>query len=306
MTDAIRPSLDGVLLIDKPSGPTSHDVVARLRRVLGERRIGHTGTLDPMASGLLPLVVGRATRLVPLLIGSDKTYDATICLGIVTDSCDALGKPLGPPRQNLPSDQAIDAAIERFRGAFDQRPPAHSAKWIDGTRAYTLARKEISVEMAPVRVTVRSLEVRERREASLDLRVTATAGFYVRSLARDLGEALGCGGHLSALRRLRSGFFDLSDAVPLADAEAAGAAMAGRLLDPASALPGHASVTVNDLGLKRALHGNWLGPQHLATPWHAAKGHQVEDLVKILAQDRTLIALAKSKDGTLHPVVVLG
>jgi tRNA pseudouridine55 synthase len=133
--------MDGILLIDKPAGPTSHDVVARLRRVTGERSIGHTGTLDPRATGLLPLVLGRATRLASLLTGADKTYEATIRLGVATDTDDADGAPFGEPQPVAADDAAIDRALERFRGSFDQRPPSHSAKKVGGRKAYDLARR---------------------------------------------------------------------------------------------------------------------------------------------------------------------
>jgi tRNA pseudouridine55 synthase len=300
--------VDGVLLIDKPAGPTSHDVVARMRRATGERRIGHTGTLDPRATGLLPLVLGRATRLASLLTGVDKTYDATIHLGISTDTDDVEGTPIeGAATADLAAqidDGAIDLALDRFRGSFEQRPPAHSAKKIAGRKAYDLARRAQPVPVTPVPVTVYRLERTGRHGALVDVSVTASSGFYVRALARDLGDALGCGGHLQALRRTRSGQFDLGQAIPLEAAERAGAGLAERLVSPADALPGLLDVTVNDAGLRRATHGNPLGPEHLEGRFVPAPTGRLP--VKVLDPEGRLVALAHSRGGALHPVVVLG
>src|ERR1700680_165043 len=149
--------MDGVLLIDKPSGPTSHDVVARLRRTTGERGIGHSGTLDPLATGVMALVLGRATRLAPFLSRGDKTYEATIRLGVATDTDDALGRPVGDATTSLPDDAALRSALDAFRGTFDQVPPSHSAKKVAGEKAYDLARRAQAVVLRPVPVTVRLL-----------------------------------------------------------------------------------------------------------------------------------------------------
>jgi tRNA pseudouridine55 synthase len=296
--------MDGVLLIDKPAGPTSHDVVARLRGTSRERSIGHTGTLDPRATGLLPLVCGRATRLASLLSGDDKVYEATIRLGWATDTDDADGQPLGSPSSQRPADADIEEAARAFRGTFDQMPPTHSAKRLGGHKAYDLARSAAPVALRAVPVTVRALDVTGRDGDELHVRVTATAGFYVRALARDLGESLGCGAHLLALRRTRSGAFDVADAMPLAIAERLGPGVAAHVIAPAAALPHLPSVQVTATGLKRAVHGNALGPEHLEGRWvppHGAGGP-----VRVLGPDGELVALAHSRGGALHPAVVLG
>ena len=191
-------TMDGVLLIDKPSGPTSHDVVARIRQVLRVRAVGHTGTLDPLASGLLPLVIGRATRLASLLSGADKTYEATVRLGFATDTDDAAGERVGEIASSLPSEAAIEAALGTFRGTFEQTPPSHSAKRVQGKRAYELARRQSAAFLSPVAVTVSALECVAREGDRLVLHVRASAGFYVRALARDLGDKLNCGAHIAA------------------------------------------------------------------------------------------------------------
>lgn len=296
--------MDGVLLIDKPSGPTSHDVVARMRRAMGEKSVGHTGTLDPMATGLLVLVAGKATRLASLLSGGDKSYDATVRFGFATDTDDAQGAQTGGA-STVPATDAVLAALEKFRGTHEQVPPAYSAKSVGGSRAYDLARRAKPVALAPVTVTVRSLEWRGAEGDLVFLSVRATAGFYVRALARDLGVALGCGAHLAALRRTGSGSFDISEAWALGEAErAAPEAILARSITPAAALRGFPEVRVNAAGLKRVLHGNPLAPEHLLDARLAHQDGTVR--TKVLADDGRLLALAEARGGVLHPVVVLG
>ena len=208
---------DGLLLIDKPSGMTSHDVVDRIRRQFKIRRVGHGGTLDPAATGLLILLLGRATRHARVLLGADKTYEGTLLLGQATDTQDAEGKVLAtrdvPP---FTRDQ-IEQACARFRGQIDQEVPAYSAVRIQGKRFYDLARAGQPVPRRVRRVTVHELKLLEIRLPEVDLQVTCSSGTYVRTLCADLGEALGCGGHLKRLGRTQVGPFRLSEAVRLAD-----------------------------------------------------------------------------------------
>ncbi len=214
------PTADGLLLVDKPAGVSSHDVVGAARRALGEQRIGHAGTLDPFATGLLVLLVGRATRLLPHLPGDPKVYDAVIAFGAETDTEDLLGAVVReaprPPRA------ALLAALPQFVGVIEQVPPAYSAKRVDGRRAYARARAGETVALAPVRIRVDRWEVRDLvvadgavREATV--RITCGGGTYVRALARDLARAAGSAAHLTALRRIRSGPFDIGGAVTLED-----------------------------------------------------------------------------------------
>jgi tRNA pseudouridine55 synthase len=298
--------MDGVLLIDKPSGPTSHDVVARLRATSGERSIGHTGTLDPLATGLLPLVLGRATRLSRFLTGRDKTYEADIWLGVSTDTDDALGQPVGIPAGSLPDDSAIDRALEAFRGTFGQVPPDHSAKKIGGRKAYELARKDEAVPLKPVTVTVSGLEPTGRGGNLIHVRLTATAGFYVRALARDLGRALGCGAHLAALRRTRIGAFAVERALPLAEAERLGGDIRTALMSPAEALADLPAVQPTEAGLTRARHGNSLGLEHLQGHWIPPQAGRDTQPIRILSAEGELIGVAHARGGLLHPAVVLG
>jgi tRNA pseudouridine55 synthase len=278
--------------------------VSRLRRTSGERSIGHTGTLDPRATGLLPLVLGRATRLASLLTGRDKTYEATIRLGLATDTDDADGKPIGEPVTALPADEVIAEALSRFAGTLLQVPPAHSAKKIAGRKAYELARREQPVELAPVEVTVREIAMTRREGDTVGVRVTASAGFYVRSLARDLGAALGCGGHLLALRRTASGSFTVDQALPLEEAERLGRDVVGRVIPPAEAVGHLPGVTIGEPGLRRVRHGNPIGPEYTEGRWIPAPAGALP--VRVLDAGGTLVALAHVRGGALHPVVVLG
>jgi tRNA pseudouridine55 synthase len=296
--------LDGLLLIDKCSGPTSHDVVARMRQATRERSIGHTGTLDPLATGLLPLVFGRATRLASLIAGADKTYEASIRLGVSTSTDDADGDPIGDPSRTRPTAAELDAALASFRGTFAQVPPDHSAKRIAGQKAYDLARRAQPVELGPVLVTVRAIECTAHDGDVVSVRLVATAGFYVRALARDLGQRLGCGAHLVALRRTRSGVFDVSGALPIDQAERLGPAVATRLISPLEALPQLPVVHLTEAGLTRARHGNPLGPEHLTAGRLPPATLGVK--VRIAGPGGELVALAESRGGALHPVVVLG
>jgi tRNA pseudouridine55 synthase len=250
---------DGVLVIDKPSGPTSHDVVARARRALQEKRIGHTGTLDPLATGVLPLVVGRATRLASFLSSGEKSYEASVRFGSATASYDAAerlaaGEP--PPAAPDLGAKQIEETLQAFRGTYLQAPPPYSAKKIGGVAAHRLARRDTPVQPAPVAVTVSELQLRAYRDGLAIVQVTATAGFYVRSLAHELGAALGCGAHLEALRRVRAGTFSLSDAVPLDVVESEGESARLRLISLEALLPDFPAVPLNERGERRVSHGN--------------------------------------------------
>jgi tRNA pseudouridine55 synthase len=200
-------SVDGVLVVDKPAGLTSHDVVGRMRRILKQRRIGHLGTLDPMATGVLPLVVGRATRLARFFSANDKRYDAVIRFGYTTDSYDREGKVTSTASEFHLERASVEVALAPFRGTFLQTPPPVSAKKVEGTPAYKLARKNIAFELQPVEVTVFSLELCEFGGECARILVHCSAGTYVRSIAHEVGQALGCGAVLERLRRTASGDF---------------------------------------------------------------------------------------------------
>jgi tRNA pseudouridine55 synthase len=297
---------DGVLVVDKPEGPTSHDVVTLARRALGVSRIGHTGTLDPMATGVLPLVIGRATRLAQFLTASDKHYEATLAFGRTTTTYDAKGSDVTTSGER-PSREQIDAALPQFRGTFEQTPPAFSAKNIDGERSYDLARKaKDGVQQRPkaVIVTAKEVEVLSFDGELLRLQMRVTAGFYVRSLAHDLGQALGMGAVLVGLRRTRSGEFGLDGAVPLADVLQAGReALALRLIPLGSLLPDLPAVTLRGAEhVDRVKNGVEVAPGDLLAPLDP-----LPDLVRLLGPDGSLVGLAKpgKTPGFLHTAIVL-
>jgi len=217
MTQSATP--DGLLLVDKPAGVSSHDMVLAARRALRERRIGHAGTLDPFATGLLVLLVGRATRLLPYLPGEPKRYVATIVFGTATDTDDLLGTVI--QERPLPPRDVVQAAVASAHGPVMQRPSTYSAKRVDGRRAYALARQGEAVELAPVPITIHRWDIVEwvgtnDAVTACTVEVTCSGGTYVRALARDLGEAVGSAAHLSALRRVASGPFHVEEAVTLA------------------------------------------------------------------------------------------
>jgi tRNA pseudouridine55 synthase len=303
----MTPFPDGVLVVDKTQGPTSHDVVTLARRALGVSRIGHTGTLDPMATGVLPLVVGRATRLAQFLTAGDKDYDATVAFGRTTDTYDALGKVV-TTSADRPTREQLDAALARFRGTVDQTPPAYSAKNIDGERSYELARKTKTGATAllprAVAVTARQLDVVSFDGETACLRMRVTAGFYVRSLAHDLGAALGMGAVLAALRRTRSGEFGLDGAVPLVDVlQSSREALAGRLLPFDGLLAALPAVVLRaPVHVERVKNGLEVAPEDLQ-----AALSPLPELVRLLGPDGALVGLARpgKTAGFLHAAVVL-
>ena len=206
--------MNGIVIIDKPAGWTSQDVTARLRRVFGTRRIGHGGTLDPMATGVLPVFVGRATRGVEFFEHAEKTYETELLLGVATDTEDTTGTVLFRREVSVTSEQ-LTAVLERFRGEIMQIPPMYSALKVNGQKLCDLARKGRQVERQPRPVTIHELTLLSREEDTLRLRVRCSKGTYIRTLCADIGEALGCGGCMQALRRTQAGEYTIAEAVPL-------------------------------------------------------------------------------------------
>lgn len=293
----------GVLVVDKPAGPTSHDVVAVARRRLHGAKVGHTGTLDPFATGVLPIVVGRATRLARYLSSSDKEYHALIRLGRATDTYDATGAVMceAPPGAPLPTPDAVAAVLLTFLGTWPQTPPSFSAKMSDGVRAYEQARRGRVVELAPVDVTVSAIELLSMRGSMVAVRLVSSAGFYVRAFAHDVGLRLGLGGCLEELRRTRSGMFRLEDAITLDALQEPG--LEGRLIPPEDLLPDWPGVALTAEGVERVVHGRDLGPDHCES--HLLPGPD-NALVRLVGPDGMLVALGKAGPGAvLHPAVVL-
>jgi tRNA pseudouridine55 synthase len=251
-----RPGPAGFLIVDKPRGWTSHDAVDAARRWFGTRRVGHLGTLDPLATGVLPLAVRDATKLVPFLEGGEKSYAGTIRLGEETDTLDAEGRTLRRHEGALPSEAELVAALARFRGEIEQIPPMYSAVKHQGVPLHRLARQGRTVERAAKRVRIDRLELLKYAPPDLDLEVDCSAGTYVRALAQDLGQALGCGAHLLGLRRTRSGPFTLEHAhseVHLAQAAERGEIDA-LLVPPVNAL-GFAALRLDEREIREVRHG---------------------------------------------------
>jgi len=296
--------VNGLLVIDKPGGITSHDVVNRLRRIAGEQSIGHLGTLDPMATGVLPLLMGRFTRLAQYFSAAEKSYTGTIRFGFATDTYDAEGEPAGPDRWR---DEAATITLERvrsaaarFHGEMEQMPPQFSAKKVDGQPAYKLAREGKPVQLRPARIRIDAfvIEALEGPEASFTIDISS--GGYVRSVAHELGRDLGCGAHLSRLRRTRAAAFTLADAYTLEELEALSGnaeALEGLCIHPRALLPEMPAVTGDGQALGRFRNGAQANlPEFTAAP-----------LVKVFAGPRELVGIARRVAGTLfQPVLVLG
>jgi tRNA pseudouridine55 synthase len=211
--------VDGVIVLDKPLGWTSHDAVAKVRKLAGTRRVGHLGTLDPIATGVLPLVVGRATRLAQFYLRSDKVYDAIIRFGYATDTYDSEGQPTTPITEPEIDRERLEQELARLRGTIRQMPPPISAKKVGGVPAYRLARKNIPVELKPVEVSIYSIELLDLNGPEARILVHCSAGTYLRTVAHDLGIAMGCGAHLKTLRRTATGEFTIERAHTIEELE---------------------------------------------------------------------------------------
>jgi tRNA pseudouridine55 synthase len=297
----------GVLVVDKPPGPTSHDIVAAVRRHCRGAKVGHTGTLDPFATGVLPLVIGQATRLARYVGGSDKEYIARFRLGLATDTHDITGRVISeaPAGTTLPSAAALEALLATFLGTWPQVPPAFSAKMADGVRAYEQARRGRAVALAPVDVTVHEIELLEMEGPVATVRLVTSAGFYVRAFAHDIGSRLGVGACLDALRRTRSGSFRLGGAVTLDALGQPG--LEDRLVPLEALLPDWPAAVVTAEGVERIGHGRDLGPGHVrgALPAPSLTGPG-QVLLRLLGPDGQLLALGElAPGGILHPAVVL-
>ncbi len=300
--------MNGLLVIDKPDGMTSHDVVYRLRKITGERSIGHLGTLDPMATGVLPMLMGKYTRLAQYFSAAEKSYSGSIRFGFATDTYDADGEPAGPNRWPEVSAavtlERVRAAAARFHGEMEQMPPQFSAKKIGGQQAYKLAREGKPVELKPAKIRILAFEIVALEGPEASFTISVSSGGYVRSVAHELGQDLGCGAHLSRLRRTQAGAFTLDDAHTLEELEAlagnagaVNAALEAVCLHPRTLLPEMPSVTADATVLGRLRNGAQANlPEFSQAP-----------LVKVFAGPREMAGIAKRVAGTLfQPVVVMG
>lgn len=290
--------MNGLLIVDKPGAMTSHDVVAFVRRFTGESSVGHLGTLDPMATGVLPLLLGKYTRLAQYFGSMDKTYTGTIRFGFATDTYDAEGTPLSAPCQVQLSPDQVREAAAYFHGEMEQVPPVFSAKKVGGKPAYKSAREGKPVALKPVRISILNFEITTVAADRADFVLSVSSGGYVRSVAHELGQRLGCGAHLASLRRTQAGPFTLNDAMSLEriaslpNAEA----LEQMLPHPRSILPALPSVSADELAAGRIRNGGAVNlPEYSDAP-----------LVKIFSGQRNLLAIGKRVAGTLfQPVAVL-
>lgn len=281
--------MSGILLVDKPAGWTSHDVVGRLRRMTGQRRIGHSGTLDPMATGLLVVFLGRATRAVEFAEGHDKAYTALLRPGVVTDTLDTTGAVLAtsPERPTL---SELEAALGAFRGEIEQLPPMYSALKHNGKKLYEIARAGGEVERKPRPVTIYRLECTGERDGDFVLEVECSKGTYIRTLCDDIGRALGCGACMSGLRRTRAGGFDVRDALTIEEIERRGAE---NCLLPVDALfAGRPVVLLKDARAEKALRNG------MDVRFDADFAGEC----RVYAESGEFLALCRAEGGVLHTI----
>jgi tRNA pseudouridine55 synthase len=295
--------MNGVLIIDKPAGFTSHDVVARVRRIVGQKGVGHLGTLDPLATGVLPLVLGNMTRLAQFYLASEKSYEGVIRFGFATDTYDAEGEMVGEKQEPSLTTEQVRELAGKFLGTIQQTPPPFSAKKINGVPAYKLARKKKDVVLQPVSVEIKQFDISKLEASRVQFAAQVASGTYLRSIAHEMGQLAGCGAHLESLRRTSVGEFQLADAHTLAEVEqAAGGEGNGPegigdlLVHPRKLLPTLPSVTADAEAAAKIRHGMAVNLPDFSRARE----------VKVFAGQRDLIAIASRVAGTLfHPRIVL-
>ncbi len=293
--------MNGLLVIDKPSAMTSHDVVSCVRRITGESSTGHLGTLDPMATGVLPVLMGKYTRLAQFFGPLTKTYTGAIRFGFATDTYDAEGTPAAPAEMGaqLPANDELQAAARLFRGQVEQTPPSFSAKKVDGKPAYKAARRGETVVLKPVSLVIEDFVIGPLEGEYAEFEIRISSGGYVRSVAHDLGKVLGCGAHLARLRRVAAGPFTLAQAMTLEELsdEASAGTLEQRLPHPRTLLPELPATTADLWIAGRLRNGNAVNlPEFSTAP-----------LAKVFAGQRDLVAIVRRVAGTLfQPIVVLG
>ena len=291
--------MNGILVIDKPQGLTSHDVVNRVRRILGQKSVGHLGTLDPSATGVLPMVVGNLTRLAQFYFHSEKSYAGVIRFGFATDTYDADGEPAGPAREVRLNLEELRELAAEFRGQIEQTPPPFSAKKIGGVPAYKLARKKREVVLKPVQIEIKEFAILGVENDCARFRARVASGTYMRSVAHNMGQKMGCGAHLASLRRTAVAEFALEDAHTLEELDKAtrqGSAVE-LFVHPRKLLPQFPSVTANDEMIGLIRHGRAVNLPELS------KAREV----KVFQGQAELIAIATRVAGTLfHAGIVFG
>lgn len=293
--------MNGVIIVDKPKGWTSHDVVGKMRHIANTKKIGHLGTLDPLATGVLPLVIGRATRLAQFYTRSDKIYEGVVRFGWATASYDSESEPTSEGKSVTVDPAELETLLERFRGEIQQTPPAVSAKKVDGRRAYELARKSLPVDLPPVQVRIYELTALEVNGAEARLRVHCSGGTYMRSIAHDLGQAMGCGAHLTELRRLSSGEFEIANArtIPQLESLAAEERLLDAVIPTGQLLPEMPEVVVDDVTANQIRNGR----NFQASPF---RSQPTAPRMKAVTREGDLLAIGEAVlPHVYHPIVVL-
>ena len=305
-----KPEVNGVLVIDKPAGVTSHDVVARVRKILHQRHVGHFGTLDPFATGVLPVSVGKATRFAQFYLKSRKAYEGTIRFGFTTDTYDATGAATSEAIPVALESSVLEGYFRQFTGRLLQTPPPYSAKWVGGVRAYELARQHKPLNLTPVEVEVYALELLGLQGERVRFAVECSGGTYVRSLAHDLGQKAGCGAHLAGLQRTAVAEFTLTQAITLERLQEA--AQEGNtescIVRMEALLPDCPELVVRGREETAVRHGHAFELAQALRPGRGGPSGLVPaaNLLKILGPERRLIAIARHVSGAIyHPNLVL-
>lgn len=294
-TETRTSSTDGVIVIDKPAGWTSHDVVAKIRNLTKIKKVGHTGTLDPFATGVLPLTLGKATRLTSYFVASDKVYHGVMRFGFATTTFDVDGEPLGEDTRPKLDQQLLQEIFSRYRGTIRQTIPPYSAKKVQGQPLYAYARKGVEIEPSTKEVTIKSLELVSVEGCEVEFELTCTAGTYARSLAHDIGRDYGCGAHLVRLRRIRSGEFPLTAAVPLTEGEQflPREFFLGRMIPLRELLPEIPSIVISAGDREKLIHG--MDVNLITDNWES-------ETYRLIEEEGELVALAQRIQTFVSPV----
>jgi tRNA pseudouridine55 synthase len=300
--------MDGLIVVDKPADLTSHDVVLRLRKILKTPRIGHCGTLDPMATGVLLLTVGQATRLFPYLSRLNKIYRARVKLGQATDTYDAQGQPLGPPSYQFPGKRQILEVASHFEGELSQLPPSYSAKKINGQPAFRLARKGLRPELKPINVVVYKFLILDYSQPELEFQIECSPGTYIRSLAHDLGQKLGCGAHLTALRRMAIGCYSENEAFKpeLIEKLAQKTALSEFLIPMEKLLPNYPAVWLIKEGRSAFLNGAKVNLSQVSRAVVTDQREQTGTFYRVFSLEQKLLGLASFdyQENIFKPILV--
>ena len=305
-------TVDGLLLLDKPSYITSHRVVLEIRKIIHAKKVGHYGTLDPLATGLLVVAVGRATRLFPFFSKADKVYKGQIQLGHSTDTYDSQGEPTSPEKKDFPSKRRLVKVMKRFEGEIDQIPPPYSAKKYKGKPLYVLARKKEEFELRSSRVFVHYFELTSYNPPFLHFTVKCSSGTYIRSLAHNLGQALGCGAHLASLTRIKVGDFDLDQAYSLEDIRrlVEGGKTEDVLLPLETLFPQFPKIILKESGVALVKNGNPIFPEHILSIFpqdNSLSAPTQEHIFKLFSEKGKMLAFGRRDPQrySIHPFLVI-